>query len=329
MYMFNSHLSHYINLYIDVKRKLGFKFEAQVGTFKMIDKALIERGETGPGISREFAEFWYTKRPHESDRTRYGRSLLLREFCGFLASSGVITYCPRTPKPPRSNFIPYIFSHKQVEDILEASNTLSYKYRRSEASIQCIPALLRLLYATGIRIGEALSLKDEDINLIDKTLIIKDSKNGTQRIVPFTDSLSKSLIQYREFRDKTLTGFNHPKFFFCTFTGDKVGKTFVETIFHICHRKAGIPYLGQFKGPRLHDLRHTFACHSLAQMCDKGMDVYVALPILSTYLGHKNLDATNGYVRLTSEVFPQVIEKIDLTCLNVFPSFRTYNNEND
>lgn len=136
--MFNSHLSHYINLYIDVKRKLGFKFKAQVGLFKMIDKALIEKGETGPGISREFAEFWYTKRPHESDRTRYGRSLLLREFCGFLASSGVITYCPRTPKPPRSNFIPYIFSHNQIKDILEASNTLSYKYRRSEASIQCI-----------------------------------------------------------------------------------------------------------------------------------------------------------------------------------------------
>ena len=284
-----------------MKRKLGFKFEAQVGLFKMIDKALIEKGETGPGISRDFAEFWYTKRPHESDRTRYGRSLLLREFCGFLASSGVITYCPRTPKPPRSNFIPYIFSHNQIKDILEASN----------------------------RIGEALSLKDKDINLFDKTLIIRDSKNGTQRIIPFTDSLSKSLIQYRDFRDNTLTGFNHPKFFFCTFTGDKVGRTFVETIFHICHRKAGIPYLGQFKGPRLHDLRHTFACHSLAQMCDKGMDVYVALPILSTYLGHKNLDATNGYVRLTSEVFPQVIEKIDLTCLNVFPSFRTYNNEND
>lgn len=111
--------------------------------------------------------------------------------------------------------------------------------------------------------------------------------------------------------------------------GEKVSRSFVETIFHICHRKAGIPYLGQFKGPRLHDLRHTFACHALAQMCDKGMDMYVALPILSTYLGHKNLDATNGYVRLTSEVFPQVIEKIDLTCLNVFPSFRTYNYEND
>ena len=83
----------------------------------MIDKALIEKGEIGPGISREFAEFWYAKRPNESDRTRYARSLLLREFCGFLASSGVITYCPRTPKPPRSNFIPYIFSHKQIEDI--------------------------------------------------------------------------------------------------------------------------------------------------------------------------------------------------------------------
>ena len=64
-------------------------------------------------------------------------------------------------------------------------------------------------------------------------------------------------------------------------------------------------------------------------MCDQGLDIYVCLPILSTYLGHKNTDATNWYVRLTAEVFPSVIEKVNKTCIDIFPHYRSYDYEKD
>lgn len=68
-----------------------------------------------------------------------------------------------------------------------------------------------------------------------------------------------------------------------------------------------------------HDLRHTFAVHSLAKMAEEGMDLYCSLPILSTYLGHQSLRATNNYVRLTSEMYPELIRKIDIIGFDIFP----------
>ena len=68
-----------------------------------------------------------------------------------------------------------------------------------------------------------------------------------------------------------------------------------------------------------HLARHTFAVHSLAKMAEEGMDLYCSLPILSTYLGHQSLRATNNYVRLTSEMYPELIRKIDIIGFDIFP----------
>ena len=83
--------------------------------------------------------------------------------------------------------------------------------------------------------------------------------------------------------------------------------------------KAGISHGGKGKGPRLHDLRHAFCVHSLAKQVKAGVDLYVALPILSTYVGHSSVAATQRYVRLTAEAYPELIEKVSSTCAHVFP----------
>jgi integrase len=72
----------------------------------------------------------------------------------------------------------------------------------------------------------------------------------------------------------------------------------------------------------VHDLRHTFAVTSLAQMAESGVDLYAMMPILSKYLGHQSLSATDSYVRLTSEMYPALLRNIDMICLNVFPDIK-------
>ena len=91
--------------------------------------------------------------------------------------------------------------------------------------------------------------------------------------------------------------------------------------------RAGIPYAGGHQGPRIHDLRHTFAVHSLAKMAESGLDLYCALPYLSTYLGHQSIRATNGYVRLTAEMYPGLLKNIDTVCLNVFPKIMCHETD--
>ena len=87
---------------------------------------------------------------------------------------------------------------------------------------------------------------------------------------------------------------------------------------------AEIPFLGDGNGPRLHDWRHTFAVHSFKQMVDSGMDMYVALPILSTYLGHKTIYATERYVRLTMNLYPYIEERFSQRFSSIFGKEAAY-----
>lgn len=73
------------------------------------------------------------------------------------------------------------------------------------------------------------------------------------------------------------------------------------------------------KPPRIHDLRHTFAVHSLEKMVAEGRDIYCSLPILSTYLGHQGIESTEKYLRLTKESFSTLIERMENYYTDVFP----------
>ena len=90
-----------------------------------------------------------------------------------------------------------------------------------------------------------------------------------------------------------------------------------------CFRKllnlCGIPYVGNHHGPRVHDLRHTFAVHAMVQMAHNNQDLYSSLPVISACLGHKSLFATEQYVRLTSEMYPELIGQCSPINAFVYP----------
>lgn len=78
------------------------------------------------------------------------------------------------------------------------------------------------------------------------------------------------------------------------------------------------------KSKRLDFFRHSFSVHSLASMAESGLDLYYSLPILSKYLGHRSLDATDKYVRLTADIYPELINEMDSLCAYVFPEVHFY-----
>jgi integrase/recombinase XerD len=82
---------------------------------------------------------------------------------------------------------------------------------------------------------------------------------------------------------------------------------------------ADIPFTGNRKGPRIHDIRHSFACHSFLKLSDEGMDLYCSWPYLSTYLGHQSLESTEQYIRLTSQMYPELLKGTDGLYVDVLP----------
>jgi integrase/recombinase XerD len=283
-----------INQYINFKRNLGYKFKDAESAYYLFDQFTIENGETEIGITKQLADKWAVKRPNESDSTCYKRVMYLIQLSSFLNDSGYTSYIPRLPKAYKSTFTPYIFSRDEMQAIFEASERLNLN--------SCMDS--------------AVNVKLKDVNLAEQYLIIRQSKNGKDRMIPFSNSLADVCQQYRS----SLQVVQGPEdYFFVKRNGRRCNPKAIYEWFRKVLWVAGISHGGKGQGPRLHDLRHAFSVHSLASMAESDLDLYYSLPILSEYLGHQSLEATEKYVRLTSEMYPGILSEVNTICSFAFP----------
>jgi len=315
----------YIIQFIDSKRSLGFKYSTEETIYSIFDRFTMKLGETKVGISKELAEKWCMQRNNESNSYWYHRCVCISQLSSYLSKIGIHSFIPRLPQF-KSSFTPYIFSKDEIIAVFNATDQLRAQRKMMNSMIFVLPCLIRLLYGTGLRISEAVALRNNDVNLIENFLIIKDSKNGKQRMIPISESLSVVCKDYVYHRDLLPLQKSDDDYFFISLNGSACTTDAVYRRFREILKSAGIPFTGNHHGPRVHDLRHTFAVTSLAQMAESGVDLYCNLPILSTYLGHQSYSATNAYVRLTAEMYPQLLNNIDLVCLNVFPDIKNHEN---
>lgn len=305
--------------YIKYKRALGYKMVDIEERLSRFDKLATERGESGNGISRELAEEWCKPLPMESPQNRYGRISLLRGFSLYLQTIGCQAYIPQLPKN-RSMFCPHIFTKTEMASIFRECDKL-HLHRRYTHSLKIImPCLIRLLYGTGIRIGEAMKLRHSDVDLKDGVLLLRECKNGQDRVVPMSLSVREVCKDYVEFKQRIGLSVEPYDIFFASAEGKSGSASTVYELFRTVMYRAGIPHGGRGKGPRLHDLRHTFCVNALVKLSENGFDLYYSLPILMTYMGHKSVEATNRYVRLTEEMYPNLISKVDEAYRYVFPN---------
>jgi integrase/recombinase XerD len=305
-----------IEQYISFKRSMGYALD-NTYTFKMFDDFTIKNEVNFIGLTKELADKWAEKRPNESDVTRYKRVNDIINLSIYLNQLGYQTFIPRQLKTYQSTFTPYIFSKEQLRSFFTACDTM--ETNRQSPMKYILPVLYRMIYGCGLRVSEALKLKFEDVNLDQGYIIIRESKNGCDRILPISNSLKDICIQYSKCYLSTLGTFDD---FFPQANGRKYAPDTVYRWFRKILWKAGIPHGGKGMGPRVHDLRHAFSVHSLAEMSRKGFDLYYSLPVLSKYLGHSSLEATDKYVRLTSDMYPELMQEVNSLCSYLFPEVK-------
>jgi site-specific recombinase XerD len=208
-----------------------------------------------------------------------------------------------------------------MEKLFETSSQLEVYDAHMNSTIFCVPAILRLLYSTGVRISEALSIRNRDMVFEQQYIHIRKTKNGSERIVPINCELEKVLKQYISYRNRMpIPSANNPdSFLFIKPDGTYCQAQSVYKWFRTLLSKCNIPYTGNHHGPRVHDIRHTFSVHALVQMARNGQDIYSCLPVISTCRGHKSLSATEQYVRLVEGMYPELIEQCSPVSAYVFP----------
>lgn len=303
----------FLEQYIAFKRNLGYALN-NTYYFKMFDRFTIENGATAVGLTKKLADKWAEKRPNESDVTRYKRVNDIINFSIFLNHLGYQSYISRRLKSYQTTFTPYIFSQKEIKSFFTACDTV--EVHRQSTMKYVLPVVFRIIYGCGLRVDEALSLKCGDVNLDEGYIIIRESKNGRDRMLPLSGSLIDVCVLYRI---RCLLSHKSEDYFFTQKNGRRYASSTVYRWFRKILWKAGISHGGRGMGPRVHDLRHSFSVHSLVEMSRKGLDLYYSLPILSKYLGHQSLEATDKYVRLTSEMYPELIQEVNSLCSYIFP----------
>ena len=311
----------YINDFISLKRSLGYKYEQEERLLYRFDRFILDHGHTSVILTKELSDKWADGHHNEAGLTIYCKVKVVKQLAEYLLDQGIKTYVPQLPKYPGWTFIPYIYSYEEINAIFRACDSLRMKCRNVDSCILIMPCLLRLLYGTGIRISEALSLQNKDVNISGKYLTLIDTKNGKDRLVPISDSLTAVCKDYLTHRDKLpvngLKRQNGP--FLVSLNGGVCQHTAVHRWFRKVLGMAGIPFTGNRKGPRIHDIRHTFACHSFLKLSDEGVNLYCSWPYLSTYLGHQSLESTEQYIRLTSQMYPELLRDTDGLYIDILP----------
>lgn len=315
----------FIVQFIALKNSLGYKYK-DVGTaLALLDKLALEQQLATVAITKELADTYALKRPNESEKTRYNRMQFFCQFARFLSDLGLSSYIPRLPRFTPT-FVPYIFSQAQMQAIFSVCDALSPCCRNRRSAVFALPFLIRLLYGTGVRINEALYLTLQDMH--EYYFILRMTKNGQDRMVPMSDSLASVCKDYLTYRTLFIGAAKSDKLFILP-DGKPLTSSAVYKWFRNILWMASISHGGRGKGPRLHDLRHTFSVHSFAAMAKQGLDLYHCLPLLATYLGHQSLEATDGYVRLTAEMYPELIENAAAVAAGVFPQVNLTQQEDE
>ena len=299
--------------YITFKRSFGYKFHEEYA-LKEIDDFFYLINAKEIGMTRAETEQYCRQRPNESDANHAARINCIHRFSKFLMDAGYHSFVPRNITFS-STFVPRVFTQDEMARIFVATDNLK-SLKGSNCHHRAMPVIIRLLYATGMRSGELVNLTVNDINLKAGTILIREPKNGKNRRISVSDSMLEILKGYSV---RFNVGISARQCFFRRPNGQPCNRNTIYRLFRKVLEEAGIPHLGRGEGPRLHDVRHTFSVHSFASMADSGLDLYYSLPLLSTYLGHSNLNATEGYIRLTEEMYPGIIADINKISPSLFP----------
>ncbi len=290
-------LSHDITRYVELHRSMGFKFRSQDILLRSFGAFADERRDRFVRTATVLS--WAGLAP--SPPQRHNRLATVRRFALAMRAEDLRHEVPPSEAFGRGWFKrrpPHLYSPEQIAALLGAASRLSPRH-----SIQPITyrTLFALLAVTGLRISEALGLEVDD--LTEDGLIVRATKFHKSRLVPLHESTDRALREY--LRQRVRVGTTSHALFISRNGLALRYPTVVSTFLHLA-RSIGLRAAPGQRGPRIHDLRHTFAVRSLERCAGTAAEVTRHAVALSTYLGHTHVSDTYWYLQATPTLMRQI-----------------------
>lgn len=312
----HSPLAALIENFIQEKRACGYGYVTGSRLLQSFDRFLVAEGLADMELPRWAVERWTAKMPHEKPTNQAARLYYTRQFAQFLVRQGLKAFIPDTHRVPifRADFVPHIFSVGELRSLFEAADRLRPN-RNSLLRHIVLPEIFRVLYGCGLRASECLKVPVDNVDLREGIFSIRGAKFRKDRLVPIAPGLLEHLRAYASKLGERSAG--------APFFPGPEGRPYDVDAIYAAFRKllwaAGIPHRGRGRGPRLHDLRHTFAVHRLVRWYREGVDLNAKLPILAVYMGHVGLHGCQRYLRLIPALYPDVAARQQAVFGEVIP----------
>ncbi len=289
----STRMIHWAKQYLAYRRNLGFRLNDAGQLLERFAQYADQTGHRGP-VTIELAVRW-ARLPRDASPVYWARRLdIVRSFAKYRA-----IFDPATEIPPRGTLgpayrriTPHIYSDTELAALLVAASRLPpLNGLRPHTYV----TLFGLLASTGLRLSEALQLNRSDFDAERGVLTIRLTKFRKSRLVPLHSSTCEALHRYARQRD------NRHRFlttdaFFITCRVTRLCRATAQGTFGNLRDQLGWASRNGGRPPRIHDLRHTFACRRLLLWYQQGVDVDHAIAALSTYLGHASVSNTYWYL---------------------------------
>lgn len=295
-----------VERYLVERRRLGFSARSQAYALRSFARHVQAVSHRGP-LTVEVMADWARHDSHgSSDPLTWARRLkLLRSFLRWLQQ-----FEPRTEVPDDAIFgrlperqAPHIYSEREIVDLLAAARRMGPTPGLRGVIFE---TLFGLIASTGMRISEALSLHNKDVDLKYGMLTIHQTKFGKSRQVPMHLSTVEALRRYRWMRELAGESAQENSPFFVGTRGRRRGLPLsthqVDRVFAGLREQLGWRNRGTHHAPRIHDLRHTFVVRRIVRWQAQGVDIDQAMLSLSTYVGHAMVTNTYWYLSAVPEL---------------------------
>ena len=298
-----SALGRHVEEYLALRRSLGFKLEHEEQLLTHFVAHSEAAGEEH--LTSDLAIAW-AKLPVTASPNQWAKRLgVVRRFAVYL-----VTLDPATEVPPSGIFpttrhrpSPYLFSDSDIERVLAAARRLAPPLRAATHE-----ALFGLLAASGMRIGEVISLARGDVDLQSGVITIRHAKFDRTRFVPLHESTTRALSVYAATRAR-LCRQPRADVFFCSSLGTALDRSAVDKTFREITTALGLRT--PTTRPRVHDFRHGFAVHTLVNWQRQGVSIDRHLATLSGYLGHVAPSDTYWYLSAVPELMTLAADRLE------------------
>lgn len=324
--MFSSALSSEMESFLELRKKTVSKsvFKDTQHVISNFDKFLCNNNYTDKALTEPIVSSFISTFTG-SGKTIHDKVGDLRVFIRYLNSRGSCSFMPDATRA-KSDYIPYIFTDKDVEQIIDIADSLQghkgYKYQIF------MPTIIRIMYGCGMRIGEVVSLKRGDLDFKNNTIFIRHAKNYKQRLIPMHESLSRILERYC----LAIGILDNENAYL--FPGKAEGTHFcircADWWFAKILSIAGIAQVEDKSGcptARLHCFRHLFVMKSMLQLEKNGHPVDMNDLLLPTYLGHECMLDTEKYMRFSGVQVPDSLDSFESYTDSIIPDVEVPDEE--